>query len=443
MSTFIGQLVGFGVIVFVFVKYLLPLIRRMMQSQQETIRRQLEESAEAAEKVARADAEHAKAVQEAKDEASRVVEEARVDAQNIAEQLRVQADTEVERIKVQGGQQIELLRQQLIRELRQNLGTESILHAEKLVRDYVSDAAARSTTVDRFLDDLDAMAPSDGVISDPVAAKLRSASREALAATVDRLDAVAAGLDGAGLSKLAEDLSSVAALLSRESMLTKCLAEPADASTAKGRLVDQLLSGKVGSQALDVVKSAVSQRWSAEPDLVIGVQHAARLALLLCADRSNVVDEVEEQLFRFSRVLDSQPRLSALLGDIEAPAQGRVGLLENVLEERVHPITLALLEQTIGQLDAEHADAAVRELAELAVARRGEVVAQVTAAAELSEGQRARLAALLSRIYNHPVSVRLHLNPELLGGLTITVGDEVIDGSLSSRLAAAKTQLPD
>jgi F0F1-type ATP synthase delta subunit len=82
-------------------------------------------------------------------------------------------------------------------------------------------------------------------------------------------------------------------------------------------------------------------------------------------------------------------------------------------------------------------------LAEVAVARRGEVVAHVSAAAELSDAQRTRLTEVLSRIYGHPVTVQMQIDPGLLGGLSISVGDEVVDGTLSSRLAAAETQLPD
>ena len=110
---------------------------------------------------------------------------------------------------------------------------------------------------------------------------------------------------------------------------------------------------------------------------------------------------------------------------------------------RSTPRPAALLAQTIELLHGRHADEAVLELAELAVARRGEVVAHVTAAADLSDAQRDRLTEVLSRIYGHPVSIQLHVNPKLLGGLTIAVGDEVIDGSLSSRLASAETRLPD
>jgi F-type H+-transporting ATPase subunit delta len=82
-------------------------------------------------------------------------------------------------------------------------------------------------------------------------------------------------------------------------------------------------------------------------------------------------------------------------------------------------------------------------LAEVAVARRGEVVAQVSAAAELSDAQATRLTEVLSRIYGHPVTVQLQIDAALLGGLLIAVGDEVIDGTLSSRLIAAEAQLPD
>ena len=71
------------------------------------------------------------------------------------------------------------------------------------------------------------------------------------------------------------------------------------------------------------------------------------------------------------------------------------------------------------------------------------MVAHTKAAAELSDAQRNRLTEVLSRIYGHPVSVQLEIDPKLLGGLAVSVGDEVIDGTLSSRLAAARNRLPD
>jgi F-type H+-transporting ATPase subunit delta len=152
---------------------------------------------------------------------------------------------------------------------------------------------------------------------------------------------------------------------------------------------------------------------------------------------------VEDQLFRFGRVLDAQPRLTSLLSDYSAPADDRVALLATVLGDGANQTAKALLSQTVGLLRGERADEAVIDLAELAVARRGEIVAHVTAAADLTAAQHTRLTELLTRIYGQPVAVQLHVDPELLGGLSIVVGDEVIDGSIASRLAAAQSQLPD
>lgn len=445
MSTFIGQLIGFAVIVFLVVRYVVPPVRRMMTNQQETVRKQLEDSAEAKKRLGEAEKAHEKALEQAKAEAKRVTEEAKADSERILEQLRAQADAEVERIKVQGAQQVQLLRAQLIRQLRQDLGAESVRRASELVREHVSDADSQSATVDRFLDELDAMAPSETVIEDRATARLRSASRESLAALVKRFDELTADLGADQLSSVADDLTSVAKLFARESILTRHLADPADDPSPKTGLLETVLQDKVGDTALEILKAAVSGRWSSDENLVDATEHVARLALLVRAEREDEAADVEEQLFRFSRVLDAQPQLSTLLSDYSAPVEGRLKLLRDVLDSGsgVNTTTAQLLSQTVELLRGERADDAVRDLAELAVARRGEVVAHVSAAADLSDSQRTRLTEVLTRIYGHDVSVQLHVNPDLLGGLSIAVGDEVIDGTLASKLAAAEIKLPE
>jgi F-type H+-transporting ATPase subunit delta len=445
MSTFIGQLVGFALIVFLVVRYVVPPVRRMMTNQQEDIRKQLEDSAEATKRLTQAEKAHEKAVEQAKAEAKQVTEEARTDAQRIVEQLHAQADAEVERVKVQGAQQVQLLRAQLIRQLRQDLGGESVRRAGELVREHVSDVDAQAATIDRFIDELDAMAPSEAVVADRATTRLRPASRESLAALVAKFDEVTADLGPDQLTSVADDLAAVAKLLVRESILARHLADPADDPSAKLGLLETLLEDKVGDTAFEVLKAAVSGRWSSDDNLVDAVEHVARLALLVRAEREDVAGDVEEQLFRFGRILDAQPRLSTLLSDYSAPAEGRVKLVTDILDSGsgVNPVTVQLLSQAVELLRGERADEAVLDLAELAVARRGEVVAHVSAAADLTDAQRTRLTEVLTRIYGHPVSVQLHVNPELLGGLNIAVGDEVIDGTLSSKLAAAETKLPD
>ncbi|CAN5881871.1 F0F1 ATP synthase subunit B/delta [soil metagenome] len=446
MGIFLGNLAGFAIIVFIIWKWVVPPVRTLMLKQQDAIRDALAESSAAARKLADADAMHARALEEAKAESAKVTDEAKTDSERIAEQLREQAGHDAERIKAQGIQQVQLLRQQTIRGLRQHLGAESAQRAEELVRAHVADPAAQAATVDRFLDELEAMSPSTAVAEAGAPVNLRAASREALAALVKKFDETAAGLDTDGLTTLADDLTAVAQVLIAQTAVNKHLAEPKDDSAPAVRLLERLFDGKIGAPALELLRTAVSQRWSTEANLVDAIEHVARLALLVRADKNNEGEEVEDQLFRFGRILDEQPRLTILLSDETTPAAGRVGLLTKVLEgsgTQVNDTAAALLSQTIELLRGERADEAIVDLAELAVSRRGEVVAQVDAAADLTEQQRTRLTEVLSRIYGHPVAIQLNTDPALLGGLLIAVGDEVIDGSISSRLAAAQTGLPD
>lgn len=446
MSTFIGQLVGFAVIVYLVVRYVVPPVRNLMVTRQKVVGQQLSDAATATERLGQASNAHSKAVEDAKAESKRVIEEAQADAKRITEQFRVQAEVEAERITGQGDRQVGLLRMQLTRQLRLELGHESVRGAGELVRNYVADAAQQSATVDRFLDELDAMAPASADVRYPLLARMRSASRRSLRDLLDRFGNVAKDLDTDGLTTLSDELVAVAKMFHSEKVVTRFLIVAAEDSSPRVRLMERLLSGKVGDTTLDLVRAAVCGRWSADPDLIDAIEHLSRQALLEVAERDDQVGEVEEQLFRFSRILDAQPRLAILLGDYVVPPEKRVELLRNVLGSAsgsVNPIASALLTHTVELLRGQPAEEAMQFLADVAVARRGEVVAQVGAAAELSGAQRTRLTEVLGRIYGHPVAVQLQVDPALLGGLLIAVADEVIDGSLSSRLAAAEAQLPD
>ena len=239
MSTFIGQLVGFAVIVWLFLKFVRPPLSRMMAKQQEDIREALADSATAAETLANADQAHIKAVEDARAEAVHVTDEARQDSVKIAAQLRDQAASEADRIKAQGAQQVQLLRQQAIRGLRAELGTESVQQAESLVRAHVADPEARAETVDRFLAELEAMVAA-GTTSSAAAElgaplKLRAASREGLTAVVRKFDQVSSGLGVDELGTLADDLTAVAKLLHREPALAKHLGTQGQWSRLRAR----------------------------------------------------------------------------------------------------------------------------------------------------------------------------------------------------------------
>ena len=346
-----------------------------------------------------------------------MIEEARHDAEKIAEQLRAQADAELERIKVQGGQQVRLLRQQLIRELRQSLGAESVHRAGELVRDFVSDPAEQSATVDRFLDELDEMAPSSAVFEDAVTAKLRAASRESVAKVVEQLDEVTADLDADRIDELG-----------RRSGIGGEAAAPGDAcwpgiwptrpATQPPRCNwwRRLLSGKVSDAALEILKTAVSQRWSSTSDLIHGIQHVARLALLVRAEREGQIEDVEDQLFRFSRILDSEPRLITLLSDYTHAARRPNQLAEQRAcsqGEQEHRRSAAPDDRTVARRARRRGRPRIGESRGVP-ARRGRRARRRRQPSSATP-RRDRLTEVLTRIYGHPVSLQLDVNPDAAG----------------------------
>jgi F-type H+-transporting ATPase subunit delta len=270
---------------------------------------------------------------------------------------------------------------------------------------------------------------------------VNAASRETLAAVRERLDSYAEGADADAVGGVSADLFAVLGLLTREPVLRRHLSDASTDSTARTGLVEGLLAGKVGQPALDLLKAAVGGRWSRPVDLVDGIEALARQAALAVAQHDGSIEEVEDELFRFGRILDAQPRLRTLLVDPAAPAVRRTALLESVVGGKVRPVTGQLLRQLVVIPRGRSLERAVVELSELAAARRDRSVAHVRTAAALTAEQESRLGTALAAIYRRQVALQVEVDPDVLGGLLIRVGGEVIDGTVASRLAAVRQRL--
>jgi F-type H+-transporting ATPase subunit delta len=271
---------------------------------------------------------------------------------------------------------------------------------------------------------------------------MQAASREALASAEERLDAVVAGADSAQLATLSDELFGLLDVLVAERVLRRHLADPGTPEDARTGLVRTVFTGKVGEPAVNTLVGLAASRWSEPLDLLEALESLARRTGLTRAERDDALEDVEDELFRFSRILDAQPQLRELLTDTKAPVDRRVELLERLVADKVTPVTRQLLEQAVRVPRGRSLELVVAKLAELSAAMRGRSVAQVVAAAPLSDEQESRLAQALSSIFGRAVSVQVELDPDLLGGLVIRVGDEVIDGSIAARLAKARQQLP-
>jgi F-type H+-transporting ATPase subunit delta len=270
---------------------------------------------------------------------------------------------------------------------------------------------------------------------------MQPASRAALAAARERLESRIGGASVADRDRVGDELGAVAEVLSEQPVIRRHLADAAAPEQARRKMLEALFGGKVSRISLRILGDVVISRWSRPLDLVDGLEELAWQALLAFAERDKSLDEVEDELFRFGRILAAQPRLAALLGDENAPAAQRVELLRTVLAERTHPVTHRLLEQAVRMPRRRSLDEIIAKLLDRAAARRERSVAYVTAAGSLSAQQEQRLIEVLNRIYRRPISLKIDVDPAVLGGLVIRVGDEVIDGSVAARLGQARQWL--
>lgn len=447
MDVFIGQLVGFALMAFCFVKWGLPLIKKAMKNRQDTVRTQLEEAERARQRLGESGTAKVDARKRSEQEGSIIRDSARGDAESLQTDYRAQADREATRIVEHGEGQVELNRANLIRGLRGSLGLSAVEIAGEVVRGHLTDPTSRSASADRTLDELETMAGSVAVDrithTDRLGTNsLGAASRESVRNLSAGFESQVGHLDGEALDRLGDDLADVVETLNGQPVLRKRLVDPSGSGAAKRSLVGTLFDGRISAEAAAFVKEAAATRWSRPGDFSYAIERQSQMAVLIGAERDGRIDAVEDQLFRASRALVDEPRLTGLLSDTRVPADRRLELLHSVFHSKTRSHAMKLLEQTVRLVRYGRIDSAVAAIGELAAARREETIARIEAAEPLTEAQIDRAAELLARIYRHKVSIQTELRPELLGGLRITVGNEVIEGDIASRLAKAQEQLP-
>jgi F-type H+-transporting ATPase subunit delta len=288
---------------------------------------------------------------------------------------------------------------------------------------------------------------------------MEASSRAALAAARERLEELTSPASGViakakdrltgqtrattvpELLALADELFAVARLLNGQLTLRRALSDPSGKPDERAALARRLFGGKVSDLALDLVETVARQRWSHPIDLVDAFTELAIEASLEAADAAGQLDDVEDELFRFGRIVGADRELARILGDRTAPADGKAALLDRLLSGRVSPVTAQLLRNVLTGPYAGNAASAIERLSDVANRRRGRSVARVTSAVALTAAQEQRLADVLGRLYGRTIGIQVTVDPSVIGGLIVQVGDEVIDGSIAHRLEAAERRL--
>jgi F-type H+-transporting ATPase subunit delta len=268
---------------------------------------------------------------------------------------------------------------------------------------------------------------------------VRGSSRASLALAKERLTQTLA--TDADPGQLGDELFAVTALLDSETGLRRTLSDPTRDARAKVGLARRLLSERIGAPALDLVSALVAERWSDSADLADACEQLAVLSFVEVAEREGSLDDVEDELFRFGRVVNAQPELRIALSDPFFPAERKRELLNALLGGKVTGTTMRLVTQAAVQPRGRTLDASLDEFAHLAAERRERLVAEVHVAIALTAEQRRRLRAALAAAYGHDVQLNVVLDPQVIGGISVEIAGEIIDGSTASRLAELRRRL--
>jgi F-type H+-transporting ATPase subunit delta len=268
-----------------------------------------------------------------------------------------------------------------------------------------------------------------------MSSQVRGVSAASLAT---RLPAV--GDSDGDLAAVGDELFSVAAALDHTPAVRRILTDPSTEANARAGVAASVLGDKVSPATLAVVDAAARGRWTGGRALSDAIELAGLAAHVAAADRSGNLDTVETELFETQRIIDAERELRATLSDRTIPADRKAPLVDSIFGDKVDPATLALLRQAAACRTGSF-DGVLERFADEVAARRKRTLAEVRTAAPLAADEVARLQAALSSKYGKEVHVNTIVDPAIIGGLKVSIGDDVIDGTIAGRLEDARRQL--
>ena len=164
------------------------------------------------------------------------------------------------------------------------------------------------------------------------------------------------------------------------------------------------------------------------------------VAMFEIASANDAVSAVEDDMFRLARAIESNEQLRAALNDTSLPSDRRQNIVEQLLGGKAHNVTVQLVSLLVGtghiSLLPQVADALVKR----ASSSKQMEVAEVRSAVALTDAQKARLAEALGKVAGKPVNLKVVVDPSVIGGLVATIGDEVIDDTVRTRLDQVKAR---
>lgn len=248
---------------------------------------------------------------------------------------------------------------------------------------------------------------------------------------------------GSAQPNLARDVFGIAAVLDEQGSLRRALTDPAHSDDQRVALAWRIFEGHTSREACEVLDALVRQRWSGERGLADGLEAAGVLLAGSAAENragAQGLDNLVDDVLSAQALLDSDAELQRAFTDARASNEAKLRLLDRIAPSLSEEGRL-LVEQAVTNPRGALPQRLLGTFADHLAAQRERWIARVATPVELDQNQVERLRSSLGRIYGRDLKVVTDLDRSLVGGLRITVGDEVIDGSVATRLNELQLKL--
>lgn len=254
--------------------------------------------------------------------------------------------------------------------------------------------------------------------------------------SLDQARSILAGSGSLGV-ELANELFRAAMGLSGAPALRNALADSAATAERRQKLASQSFAS-LSTDAKKLVASLVDMRWSDPEDIQAALED---LAIRVCAGSVAEDTDLVGELLAISGVVHQDPELELTLGSKRVPAEGKVSLLSALLKKKVSSQALSIVSHLVSDPRGRRIGAMLHSGARTVADHHGKGLAVVTAAHALSAQQNVAIADMLMSRYGRHHYVAEVANPDIVGGVKIRVGDDVIDGSIATRMQDLRIQL--
>lgn len=270
---------------------------------------------------------------------------------------------------------------------------------------------------------------------------MRASSEASLTAAKDRWNAVLETSEDVDTLKV--ELTHVVDVLDSSPALRRSLTDPARAGEAKAALAAGVFGKDFSADIVDLVSGMARARWSHADDLPTALERIGAETSLASAERAGELDRVADELFQVFRILGHERHLRNELTETDDSPERRLALLEAVFGPHLLPRTMQILGRTVTSPRHPSVTQSIRETAEFAAARRDRLVAVVTAAVPLTDAQISRLQATLGRRYRRNVHINVAVDPQVVGGIRVHVGDDLVDNTVAKQVETIRRAFAD